>query len=251
MCNIGTNGTFSNLNSSSSVVSCNGYYSCKSSKFVNVSISRLNCYGAWSCVSIILNTRVSMMTCHGRDSCSQAQISGVQQLWLTGFNAGYSATFSSPGDANDATSMVVVIIGKYAGASCTFNCLASDTCIFYFFNDTSFSMYEDEANRTFKCDESATCIHRTFESSEWLDEIANFIGNNNNNISLIRPPYESFNHSNKYESNNNNNNGEGLQWWGILLIVIGLVVVSVIGTVVVKKRRSRTNKDKYQMMSEK
>ena len=51
------------------------------------------------------------------------------------------------------------------------------------------------------CDDESTCIFKSLGSQEWLNDIDDFFNNelidivNNNNISLIRPVYESFDDS--------------------------------------------------------
>ena len=219
-----------------------------------MNILRLNCYGSSSCQSAIVNINTtstgSTVVCHGQSSCYESKFAGVKELWLAGHSAGNYGTFSSVGDVNNPNTMIVIMIGGFSGLHCTFNCLESDTCIFYYFSNTSASSNNNPADtgRTYNCDDSATCIHRTFKSNEWLDEIDNFINGvdtGNNNISLIRPSYESFNTSNVYESTNKKNKSS-FEWWEVSLIVFGCIVLIVIIAVLINKRNNSKKTDKHE-----
>ena len=253
----GQGGKFYNLNSSTSVVTCNGRSSCGNTNFT--SIARLICYGVESCAGSSVYTTTTTTTsgtgfkvvCHGYASCFGADFFGVKELWLTGYSSANFGYFSSIGDKNNPSTMIVIIIGQNIASGATFRCLESDTCIFYL-DPSSNSFISSERN--YNCSESATCIYRTFESDEWFDEIDNFINDvsdDNINVTLIRPRYESFNTSNA--SSNSNGSMSGLEWWGILVIVVAVVVLLVIAGIFGKYRTRKSKKANggdYQLMKE-
>ena len=117
-----------NLNGDMSVVNCYGGASCYyDAQFYN--ISKINCHGASSCYRV--SSRVSSIVCSGYVSCYRGNFVGVERVLLIGTTSGQGSNFSSVGDINNPSEMIVIVDGGGVGyRGRKFYCLGKDICTF-------------------------------------------------------------------------------------------------------------------------
>ena len=153
-----------NLNPDSSVIDCNGGNSCLAAKFSDA--HSINCNGLISCMSLYSSetvwNNVGNIRCAGYGSCQSIQYNGVSQVIIIGETAATMGEFSSIGDTINPSTMIVIFDSATYGG--TFKCLASDTCIFYYYGSSISSSVSID------CESTANCIYNKDDYS-WLDSI--------------------------------------------------------------------------------